>query len=130
MNEQKKIERWCRDEHFVHYANERMNEELGHAPNHRSDPEYEELDEAFEWDDRYIVPLVTYLTYRLQLAKLQNNARKRSNGIWLVFVQVIMLGHYTQVFSEEFGKLQTELRETVMTMLHDEYVWLLNKKKE
>ena len=31
---------------FVRYANERISEELVYAPNHRIDPEYEELDEA------------------------------------------------------------------------------------
>ena len=46
MNVQQKIEKWCRNERFVHYANERISEELVYAPNHRIDPEYEELDEA------------------------------------------------------------------------------------
>ena len=69
MNVQQKIEKWCRNERFVHYANERISEELVYAPNHRIDPEYEELDEAITWDNRYIVPMMTYLTYRLQLVK-------------------------------------------------------------
>ena len=54
MNVQQKIEKWCRNERFVHYANERISEELVYAPNHRIDPEYEELDEAITWDNRYI----------------------------------------------------------------------------
>lgn len=41
MDVQKKIEKWCRDERFVRYANERMSEELGKASNHWVDPEYE-----------------------------------------------------------------------------------------
>ena len=53
MNVQQKIEKWCRNERFVHYANERISEELVYAPNHRIDPEYEELDEAITWDNRY-----------------------------------------------------------------------------
>lgn len=61
MNVQQKIEKWCRNERFVHYANERISEELVYAPNHRIDPEYEELDEAITWDNRYIVPMMTYL---------------------------------------------------------------------
>ena len=77
MNVQQKIEKWCRNERFVHYANERISEELVYAPNHRIDPEYEELDEAITWDNRYIVPMMTYLTYRLQLVKLQKNAKNR-----------------------------------------------------
>ena len=28
MNVQQKIEKWCRNERFVHYANERISEEL------------------------------------------------------------------------------------------------------
>ena len=36
MDVQKKIEKWCRDERFVRYANERMSEELGKASNHWS----------------------------------------------------------------------------------------------
>ena len=44
MNVQQKIEKWCRNERFVRYANERISEELVYAPNHRIDPEYEELD--------------------------------------------------------------------------------------
>ena len=78
MNVQQKIEKWCRNERFVRYANERISEELVYAPNHRIDPEYEELDEAVTWDNRYIVPMMTYLTYRLQLVKLQKNAKKSS----------------------------------------------------
>ena len=42
MNVQQKIEKWCRNERFVHYANERISEELVYAPNHRIDPEYED----------------------------------------------------------------------------------------
>ena len=76
MNVQQKIEKWCRNERFVHYANERISEELVYAPNHRIDPEYEELDEAITWDNRYIVPMMTYLTYRLQLVKLQKNCQE------------------------------------------------------
>ena len=53
MNVQQKIEKWCRNERFVHYANERISEELVYAPNHRIDPEYEELDEAITWDNRH-----------------------------------------------------------------------------
>ena len=67
MNAQKKIERWCRDERFMHYTARRMNEEIADVPeNWTYDPEFEELDEAFEYDDRYIAPLVTYLTYKLR----------------------------------------------------------------
>ena len=32
MNAQKKIERWCRDERFMHYTARRMNEEIADVP--------------------------------------------------------------------------------------------------
>ena len=119
MNVQQKIEKWCRNERFVHYANERISEELVYAPNHRIDPEYEELDEAITWDNRYIVPMMTYLTYRLQLVKLQKNAKNRNRRVWWIFVHVIMREDYTQLFDGKFEKFLTELHDTVMTMLHD-----------
>ena len=75
MNAQKKIERWCRDERFMHYTARRMNEEIADVPeNWTYDPEFEELDEAFETDDRYAVPLATYLLYRLRVARLHRTS--------------------------------------------------------
>ena len=100
------------------------------AENHRIDPQYEELDEAFEYDDRYIAPLVTYLTYKLRLALLQRNAGKRKRGIWWVLVHVEMQGYYVEIFSAEFENLLTELRDAVIPMLHTEYVQMLNGKRE
>lgn len=130
MNVQKKIEKWSKDERFLRYANERMREEITDvAENHLVDPQYEELDEGFDGRDEYIEPLVTYLTYKLQLARLQRNRRKRNRGIWWVFVQVVMQGYYVQVFSEDFDPLLTALHEAIMPMLHDEYVQSLNGKK-
>lgn len=96
----------------------------------RIDPQYEELDEAFEYDDRYIAPLVTYLTYKLRLALLQRNAGKRKRGIWWVLVHVEMQGYYVEIFSAEFENLLTELRDAVIPMLHTEYVQMLNGKRE
>ena len=82
MNAQKKIERWCRDERFMHYTARRMNEEIADVPeNWTYDPEFEELDEAFETDDRYAVPLATYLLYRLRVARLHRNVRRRSRAV-------------------------------------------------
>lgn len=46
------------------------------------------------------------------------------------YVQVMTLGHYVHVFSDEFGALAAELQETVMPMLHDEYVMMLNGKRQ
>ena len=71
MKLQEKIKSWCKDEKFMSFAQERARKEVCEvAENHRIDPQYEELDEAFEYDDRYIAPLVTYLTYKLRLALL------------------------------------------------------------
>ena len=111
MNVQQKIEKWCRNERFVRYANERISEELVYAPNNR------------------IVPMMTYLPYRLKLVKLQKNAKNRNRRVWWIFVHVIMREDYTQLFDGKFEKFLTELHDTVMTMLHDEYTRLSNKKK-
>lgn len=129
MNVQKKFEKWYRDERFVRYIYKRVNEELRNVSK-RPDLKFKELDEAFDRDDRYIVPLVTYLTYRLQLAKLQRNARQRRRGIWWVFVQVIILGLYTEISTKELEKLRMKLLEAIMPILHDEYIRLSNKKKQ
>lgn len=129
MNVQKKFEKWYRDERFVRYIYKRVNEELRNVSK-RPDLKFKELDEAFGRDDRYIVPLVTYLTYRLQLAKLQRNARQRRRGIWWVFVQVIILGLYTEISTKELEKLRMKLLEAIMPILHDEYIRLSNKKKQ
>lgn len=131
MNVQEQIKEWCKDGRFLRYANERMRKEIAEVPeNHVVTPEYEALDEGFEYDDRYAAPLAAYLTYRLQMAKLQKKAKVRKHGIWWVFVQVMTLGHYVHVFSDEFGALAAELQETVMPMLHDEYVMMLNGKRQ
>ena len=130
MNVQKKIEKWCRDERFTDYSDRRILAEVENVcDNYRPDPEYEELIRAFRRDGRYIVPMVAYLNYRLQVAKLQKNIRRRKRAVWWVFVQSVLLSNATQIHFMEFGLLQTELMETVMPMLHDEYMQKLNKKK-
>ena len=69
MKIEKKIENWCQDTCFVNFTNQRMHQELTERPeNKRYDILFEELDEAFEYDDRYIGPLVEYLTCRLHIA--------------------------------------------------------------
>ena len=130
MKLQEKIKSWCKDEKFMSFAQERARKEVCEVTeNHRIDPQYEELDEAITWDNRYIVPMMTYLTYRLQLVKLQKNAKNRNRRVWWIFVHVIMREDYTQLFDGKFEKFLTELHDTVMTMLHDEYTRLSNKKK-
>ena len=128
MKLQEKIKSWCKDEKFMSFAQERARKEVCEVTeNHRIDPQYEELDEAITWDNRYIVPMMTYLTYRLQLVKLQKNAKNRNRRVWWIFVHVIMREDYTQLFDGKFEKFLTELHDTVMTMLHDEYTRLSNK---
>lgn len=130
MKTKKRIEKWLADENFRRYAEKRMQEEITEVPeNHTLDRKYEELDEGFECDDRYISPLVEYLAYRLHLARLCRNPHKRRRGIWWVFVHVFMQGHYTHVFSEHFDPLLDELQDCIITMLHDEYVRRLNSEK-
>lgn len=131
MNVQEKIEKWCKDENFLMYADKRMRDEICHVPeNQVLDPMFEELDEKFDMDDRYIDPMVSYLTYRLQLAKLTRNKRKRRRGIWWVFVQVMMLGHYVKVFENELSDLLVELQEEIMPMLHSEYIQSLRTQRQ
>ena len=58
MNVQEQIKEWCKDGRFLRYANERMRKEIAEVPeNHVVTPEYEALDEGFEYDDRYAAPL-------------------------------------------------------------------------
>ena len=128
MKLQEKIKSWCKDEKFMSFAQERARKEVCEvAENHRIDPQYEELDEAFETDDRYAVPLATYLLYRLRVARLHRNVRRRSRAVWRVFIQVAMLGQYVQVF-DAFDPLLTELQQEVMILLHGEYVKKSNAK--
>lgn len=101
--------------------------DCGRARELTYDPEFEELDEAFETDDRYAVPLATYLLYRLRVARLHRNVRRRSRAVWRVFIQVAMLGQYVQVF-DAFDPLLTELQQEVMILLHGEYVKKSNAK--
>ena len=130
MKIEKKIDNWCRDARFMDFANRRMYQELTEKPeNGRCDALFEELDEAFEYDDRYIEPLVEYLACRLHIAKLCKKARQRERGIWWVWFQVMMEGHYVQAFSEYFAPLLAELRITLMPLLHKEYV-RMNTLKE
>lgn len=130
MNVQKQIEKWYQDRRFVNYVNKRVQEEIRHVSEQRPDPKYKELDDAFDLDDRYFVPLTTYLTYRLQLAKLQKSRSKRRRGIWWVFVQIIILRLYTEITTKEFDKLQKELYEAIIPMLHNEHVMKLNRIRQ
>lgn len=128
MKTSKKLKKWYRDEQFVRYMNKRVNEEMRRAANQRLTAEYQVLNDGFDRDKRYIAPLTNYLTYRLQLARLQKKARKRRRGIWWVFIRVIVLGIYTEHFPREFEKLRQDLLEDIMPILHEEYLkWRNNQ---
>ena len=117
----KKIEKWLLNKRFTDYSDRRILTEVENfCESHCTDPEYERL---------IRVPMVAYLNYRLQVAKLQRDVRKRKRAVWWVFVQSILLSNVTQISFMEFDLLQTKLMETVMPMLHDEYMQKLNKKK-
>ncbi len=119
MKIEKKIEKWCKDARFMSFANRRMSLEFTRRLESASlDPVFEELDGAFEYDDRYIVPLVEYLTCRLHIAQL----RKDEEGIWQVWFHVAMEGYYVQAFQEEFTSLLAELKTALMPVLHKEYI--------
>lgn len=128
MKTSKKLKKWYRDEQFVRYMHKRVNEEMRRAANQRLTAEYRVLDDGFDRDKQYIAPLTNYLTYRLQLARLQKKARKRRRGIWWVFIRVIVLGIYTEHFPREFEKLRQDLLEDIMPILHEEYLkWRNNQ---
>ena len=126
MKTEKKIEKWRKDARFVDFIHWRMHLEFAKRMESNSlDLFFEELDKAFEYDDRYIVPLVEYLTCRLHTALL----RKDEEGIWLVWFQVAMEGYYVQIFHEEFAPLLAELKTALMPMLHKEYIRYNSDKK-
>lgn len=128
MKGKEKIDKWLEDEAFMSFAQKRTTEIARYIlNNYPYDLKYEELDECFGRDDRYVVPVVDYLVYRLHRAKLKKNSKKRREGIWWVFVQVILLGHDVKYFAKEFERLLPELRLTLIPMLHAEYMRTLNK---
>ena len=121
-----KMEEWRKDAKFMRFAERRMSQELmGNGENRRYDSLFEKLDEAFDNDDRYVEPLVEYLTCRLHMAKLDGDKRRRERGIWWVWYHVTMEGCYVQVFSRCFDPLLEELRTELMSLLHEEYMNLV-----
>lgn len=123
MKTEKNIELLLCDEAFCKYVFKRCHEEVTKLmPNSKIDPIFEELDEGFEYNDDYVVPLVDYLTYKLHYAKVLKNKKKRERIIWWVLTQLEYEGFYTKVFAYHFDPLVQETGETVVMMLHDEYI--------
>ena len=120
------IEMWLDDEAFVAFANERMNEMLGR--HHHVDSVFEEMDEGFDEEDAYIVPMVEYLSCRLHKAQLCKNKRIREQEVWWVWYEVAMQGYYVQLFMPYYETLVEELRLELMPMIHREYMQRKGKK--
>ena len=126
MSVAEQIEMWLDDEAFVAFANERMNEMLGR--HHRVDPVFEEMDEGFDEEDAYVVPMVEYLSCRLHKAQLCKNKRRREQEVWWVWYEVAMQGYYVQLFMPYYETLVEELRLELMPMIHREYMQRKGKK--
>ena len=124
-----KIEVWLEDEQFVKFANARMNHEIKHVP-HSVDPWFDEMEEGFENDEEYVVPMVEYLSCRMHMAKLCTNRRKREKELWWVWYEIAMQGIYIKVFNCYYENLVEELRLEIMPMLYREYMLLQKNSKK
>lgn len=124
-----KIEKWLENEQFVKFAEARMNHEIKNVP-HSVDPLFDEMEEGFENDEEYVVPMVEYLCCRLHKAKLCKNRRKREKGLWWVWYEIAMQGIYIKVFNCYYENLVEELRMEIMPMLYREYMQLQKKSKK
>ena len=123
-----KIEKWLENEQFVAFANKRMNNVLLNK-RHPIDPMFEEMDEGFDEEDEYVVPMVEYLSSRLHKAKLCKNRRKREKELWWVWYMLAMQTYFIELLDEYYGALVEELRLEIMPMIHREYVKLQKRKK-
>lgn len=123
-----KIDKWFENEQFVAFANERMNNVLLNK-RHPIDPMFEEMDEGFDEEDEYVVPMVEYLSSRLHKAKLCKNRRKREKELWWVWYMLAMQTYFIELLDEYYGTLVEELRLEIMPMIHREYVKLQRRKK-
>ena len=85
---------------------------------------FDVLDEGFDGNDEYVVPLVEYLSCKLHYAKLLKNKAKRESIIWWVFTQLHYEGFYTRVFATYFDPLVKETNITIVKMLRKEYLLL------
>lgn len=124
-----KIEAWLEDEQFVKFAEARMNHEIKNVP-HSVDSWFDEMEEGFENDEEYVVPMVEYLSCRMHMAKLCTNRRKREKELWWVWYEIAMQGIYIKVFNCYYENLVEELRMEIMPMLYREYMQLQKKSKK
>ena len=130
MKIEQKIELWLKDEKFMEFANNRAAMEIDRDENHVIDPLYEEACEGFDDNDEYIRPMVEYLSFKLHMAKLCRNPRKRERAIWWVWAQVKFESFYVQIFEAYYGPLLKELDKTMLPMLRREYDKKLRQSKK
>lgn len=129
MKNRKKMEKWLQDENFSQYVSQRCFAEIKKRFDAGlCDPLFDEMDEGFETNDAYAEPMAEYLLYRLHTARLCKNRQRRERGLWLVYFNLAMLGHYIKW--EEFDKVIDELDKCLMTVLHREYTEQLNRQKK
>lgn len=126
MTVAEQIEKWLGDEAFVAFADERMNKAL--RQQHRVALLFEEMDEGFDEEDAYVVPMVEYLSCRLHKAQLCNDKRRREQEVWWVWYEVTMQGYYVQLFMPYYETLVEELRLELMSIIHIEYMQRKRKK--
>lgn len=126
MSVAEQIEMWLDDEAFVAFANERMDEVL--RRHHHVDSVFEEMDEGFDEEDAYVVPMVEYLSCRLHKAQLCNDKCRREQEVWWVWYEVAMQGYYVQLFMPYYDTLVEELRLVLMPIIHREYMQRNGKK--
>lgn len=124
-----KIDKWLESEQFVKFAEARMNHEIKNVP-HSVAPWFDEMEEGFENDEEYVVPMVEYLSCRMHMAKLCTNRRKREKELWWVWYEIAMQGIYIKVFNCYYENLVEELRMEIMPMLYREYMQLQKKSKK
>lgn len=128
MKIEKKIELMLKDKNFVDFCNGRISNEVKECLMHGEyDHFFDVLDEGFETNDNYVVPLVEYLMCKLHYAKLQKNRKKRERLIWWIYTQLYYEGHYTKVFRTYFEPLVKETKMAVYGILRKEYIKSLKK---
>lgn len=129
MKTEKKIEKWLSDGKFEQFASEYITNEMKRRIDAGfCDRAFEEMNEAFDMEDGYIVPIAEYLSYKLHVARLR---RKRDTGdreMWKVYYCLQMMGAYGQF--QVFEDLRGELWVCMMTAIHRDYVHTLNRQKK
>lgn len=129
MKNRKKMEKWFGDEDFAQYVKQRTAREMQtRLDTGYHDRDFDRMDEAFENEDGYLVPMCEYLSYKFHVACLRKNRRQREQGMWEVYFNLQMLGVYSTF--HVFDDLNAELWEELMPVIHRDYVHTLNRQKK